>query len=77
VGWVLSLTYGPASEWSIAEIPQSIGLLALLGNTPHALSEAPELVDIFRRAIAGASCYVGRRNEATHAVDQILRLIAA
>ena len=77
VGWVLSVTYGSTSEWSITEIPQSIGLLALLGNTPHALSDSPELVDVFRRAIAGASCYVGKRNEAAHAADHIVRLIAA
>ena len=77
VGWVLSLTYGPASNWSIKEIPQSIGLLALLGNTPHILAESPDLVDVFRRAIAGAACYAGKRSDATHAVDHILRLIAA
>jgi hypothetical protein len=35
------------------------------------------MVGVFQRAVAGANCYVGQRNEAAQAVDQILQLVAS
>jgi len=75
VGWILALQYQPSSTWTITPISQGEALLTLLRNTPHVLAETPDLVDIFQRAIAGAVCYTGHRNEAVHAVDEIMRLI--
>lgn len=74
VGWILSLEYQPAGPWSIATVPQSEGLLTLLRNTPHVLSNSPEMVGAFERAVAGATCYAGSRADAADAAGQILRL---
>jgi hypothetical protein len=75
VGWILSLEYLPESVWSVAAVPQSEALLILLRNTPHVLSESPDLVAVFQRAVAGATCYAGHRPDVDEAVSQILRLI--
>ena len=75
VGWILSLEYQPARTWNVAIVPQGEAVLTLLKNTPHFLAESPELVELFERAVAGATCYAGQRAEAGPAVDQILRLI--
>ena len=75
VGWILSLEYLPENAWSVAAVSQSEALLLLLRNTPHVLSESPDLVAVFQRAVAGATCFVGRRPDAYEAVSQILRLI--
>ena len=56
---------------------QSEALLTLLRNTPHVLAESPDLVGVFQHAVAGATCYSGRRTEAADAADQILRLIGS
>jgi hypothetical protein len=77
VGWILSLEYQPESTWSVAAISQSEALLILLRNTPHVLSESPDMVAVFQRAVAGAICYAGRRPDAPEAVSQILRLIGS
>jgi hypothetical protein len=76
VGWILSLAYQPSYAWTVAPISQSEALLTLLQNTPHALAESPDLVEVFQCAVAGATCYTGRRPDAAHAVDQILRLVS-
>ncbi|WP_433967059.1 hypothetical protein [Tunturiibacter gelidiferens] len=76
VDWILSLEYRPSLAWSVSPVSQSEALLILLQNTPHALAESPDLVEVFQRVVAGATCYAGRRSEATHAVDQILRLVS-
>lgn len=76
VGWILALRYQPESDWDIAPVQQSEALLNLLRNTPHVLAETPDLVGMLQRAVAGAACYAGRRNDAANAVDQILRLIS-
>jgi hypothetical protein len=76
VGWILALEYQPACAWSVATIPQSEGLLILLRNTPHVLAESPDMLGKFQCAVAGATCYTGRRAEAVHAADEILRLTA-
>ena len=75
VGWILSLEYQAENTWNVAAISQSEALLTLLRNTPHALSESPDMVAVFQRAVAGATCYVGRRPDAREAVSQILQLI--
>jgi hypothetical protein len=77
IGWILSLEYQPAGTWSVAAVHQSEGLLTLLRNTPHVLAESPEMVSVFQRAVAGASCYAGHRSEAVHAADQIMRLVGS
>jgi hypothetical protein len=75
VGWILSLQYLPESAWSVARITQSEALLTLLRNTPHILAETPDMVQVFERAVTGASCYAGTRNEAPDAVNKILQLV--
>lgn len=75
VGWILLLEYMPVGSWSIAPIPQSLALLALLKNTPHFLTESPGMVGSFQRAVEGAICYAGRRTEAVDAATEILGLV--
>jgi hypothetical protein len=75
VGLILLLQYLPGCNWSLTSVSQSEALLMLLRNTPHVLAETPDLVEIFQRVVAGAPCYTGRRDEASHAVDKILRLV--
>jgi hypothetical protein len=75
VGWILSLQYLPECAWSVAAITQSEALLTLLRNTPHILAEKPDMVKVFERAVTGASCYAGTRNEAPDAVNKILQLV--
>jgi hypothetical protein len=77
VGWILSLEYLPENTWSVGAVSQSEALLLLLRNTPHVLSESPDLVAVFQRAVAGTTCFVGRRPDANEAVSQILRLIGS
>lgn len=77
VGWILALEYLPENTWSVAAVSQSEALLLLLRNTPHVLSESPDLVAVFQRAVAGATCFVGRRPDANEAISQILRLICS
>jgi hypothetical protein len=74
VGWILLLQYEAGCAWNITPVPQSLALVALLQNTPHALADSPELIDMFQRAVAGATCHAGRRAEATDAATEIMRL---
>ncbi len=75
VGWILSLEYLPESTWSVAAVSQSEALLILLRNTPHVLSESPDLVAVFQCAVAGACSHVGCRPDAEEAVGRIMQLI--
>jgi hypothetical protein len=75
VGWILSLQYLPESAWNVKAAAQSEALLILLRNTPHIMAESPGMVQVFERAVRGATCYVGHRSEATDAADHIMRLI--
>jgi hypothetical protein len=75
VGWILSLEYLPESSWRVVAVSQSEALLILLRNTPHVLSESSEMIAVFQRAVAGATCYTGFRPDAEEAVSQILQLI--
>jgi hypothetical protein len=75
VQWILFLEYKPGGVWDVREISQSVTVLSLLKNTPHALADAPEMVGSFERAVAGAICLCGERGEAADAVDEILRAV--
>jgi len=75
VGWILFLEYQPDGAWSVSSVPQSEAVLALLRNTPHAWADSPDLVGVFRRAVAGATCYGGYRAGAVDAAGQILQLV--
>ena len=76
VGWILSLDYQPSCAWTVTSVTQSEALLILLQNTPHVLAGSPGMVEVFQRAVAGATCYIGHRPDAVPAVDRILRLIS-
>jgi len=76
IGWIMELEYHDADGWDIVAVPQSQGSLILLRHTPHILADAPDLLDKFQRAAAGAHCFIGRRMDAARAADEILRLIA-
>jgi hypothetical protein len=75
VGWILLLEYQPGSAWSIQAVPQSLALLGLLQNTPHALADSPQMASAFQSAVAGAACYAGCRPDAVDAAEKILELI--
>lgn len=75
VGWIFALAYEPNSAWSVRAMSQGEAMMALLGNTPHALADSPEMVGIFQRAVAEAQCFAGTRGEAADAVDEILQMI--
>jgi hypothetical protein len=75
LGWVVLLDYNADERWTVLPMAQSLAVLALLQNTPHALADSPELVQQFERAVAGATCYAGRRGDAADAAVEILRLI--
>lgn len=75
VGWIIAVRYAPGSRWSVAKIPQGEAVLTLLQNTPHVLAESPDLVGVFQRAVASATCYMGLRPEADQAAEEILRLV--
>ena len=74
VGWILLLEYQAGCSWRLTPVPQSLSLVALLQNTPHALADSPELIEMFQRAVAGATCYAGRRAEAADAAAEIIRV---
>jgi len=76
VGWLIALDYRRDGEWSLAPMEQSLALLTLLKNTPHALADRPQLVPALERAVAHARCYTGKRGEAGFAAEEILALVA-
>jgi hypothetical protein len=75
VRWILALEYKAESAWEVREVPQGETLMTLLKNTPHQMSEAPEMVDFFVRAVSGARCYKGYRGDAGQAADHILQMV--
>ena len=77
LGWVVFINYKAGESWSVTPIAQSLAVLALLQNTPHALAESPQIVQQFERAVSGAACFTGRRGEAGDAAVELLRLIGA
>lgn len=76
VAWILSLRYEAGGVWNVQGVEQSLALLSLLQNTPHALADSPDMVGCFERAVSGARCFEGRRGEIADAVDRILDLVA-
>lgn len=77
VSWILALEYVPGSTWNVSSLPHSEAVMTLLKNTPHYLEELPDLVEVFQRAVAGASCFSGQRGEVAPAVDHILQLVGS
>lgn len=75
VGWIFSLCYKTDSGWKVERVPQGEAVLILLRNTPHFLSESPEMLAAFHQAVAGASCYTGLRPDVTEAADHILQML--
>lgn len=77
VGWIFALEYAPGSDWNVSPLPHGEAVLTLLKNTPHYLAELPDMIDVFQRAVAGAACFSGNRDEAVPAVDHILQLVGS
>ena len=75
VGWILALNYTHGGQWDVRELSQSEAVMLLLRNTPHEMSQSPELVDFFRHAAANAACWEGTRGDAAEAATSVLRLI--
>ncbi|HEY2472021.1 MAG TPA: hypothetical protein VGI45_29820 [Terracidiphilus sp.] len=75
VGWIFAIDYASGGEWGVNGISQSEAVTLLLRNTPHEMAEEPEMVDIFIRASASATCYAGTRGDASEAVTRIFHLI--
>ena len=67
----------PDPTWNVSPLPHGEAVLTLLKNTPHYLAELPDMVDVFQRAVAGAACFSGNRDEAVPAVDHILQLVGS
>lgn len=77
VGLILALEYTSGSVWDVREVAQSEALMILLRNTPHPMTESPQMVDSFVHAVSRAKCFVGSRGDAVQDADQILQLIGA
>jgi hypothetical protein len=75
VGWIFAIKYVPDSEWCLTRVSQGEALMILLQNTPHFLTESPQMVSTFQRAVAAANCFTGHRNEAADAAAKIIELI--
>jgi hypothetical protein len=75
VGWIVAVDYVPNSAWEIYEISQGEAVMLLLRNTPHEMSESPEMIDFFLRSAAHAVCYAGKRGDAVDAADRVFDLI--
>ena len=77
LGWIFATRYVPGEEWSAHEMTQSEAVTLLLRNTPHEMAQAPQLLDMFIRAVSGANCFSGKRGDAAGAAERILQLVAA
>jgi hypothetical protein len=75
VGWIVAVDYVPNAAWKVQEISQGEAVMLLLRNTPHEMSEFPEMIDFFRRSASDAVCYAGTRGEAVDAANRIFDLI--
>jgi len=71
---VLTLTRTHPGACELRRLCASEGLIYLLRNTPHVLSERPEILAPFKAAAAHAVFYEGSRGEAAEAAEEILRL---
>lgn len=75
VGWIIAVDYVPDELWNIGRISQAEALMLLLSNTPHEMSEHPEMVDSFLRIAETADCYQGTRGDVVDAASQIFELV--
>lgn len=75
VGWILAVNYVPNAAWNIHEVSQGEAVMLLLRNTPHEMSQSPEMIDFFLRSAADAVCFAGERGDAVDAADRIIDLI--
>jgi hypothetical protein len=71
---ILGLDYTADAELSLNALNQGEGVLLLLRNTPQALADRPWILAPLEHAVARATCYAGRRGEASEAAAAILRL---
>ena len=76
VGWIFAVDYDPESEWDLHEVSQGEAVMLLLQNTPHEMSESPEMVEFFMRLVADADCYAGTRGDAVEAAGRVLEVVA-
>ena len=74
VGWVVAVEYVPDGAWSIGEISQAEAVMLLLRNTPHEMTQSPQMVDFFRSVVSEAACYQGTRGEVAEAAGHILNM---
>lgn len=77
LGWVVFMNYRAGESWSVTPMAQSLAVLGLLQNTPHALADSPQMVQQLERAVSGAACFSGRRGDASAAAVELLRRIGA
>ena len=75
IGSILAVNYVPGGEWQIDERSQGEAVMLLLRNTPHEMSQSPEMIEFFLRAAAGAVCWEGQRGDVADAATELLRLI--
>ncbi len=69
VGWILALEYLSENTWSVTAVCQSEALLIFLRNTPHILSESPNMV-------AASNMQSGAPNVTLGAAPKLTRLSA-
>lgn len=54
---------------------QGEAVMLLLRNTPHEMTQTPDMVDFFVRIAANAACYAGQRCDVAEAATRIFDLI--
>ena len=77
VGWILAVDYVAGAEWNVQEISQSDAVMILLRNTPHEMTQSPEMIDFFVRVAANAVCFQGKRGDAVEAASRVFDLVRA
>lgn len=76
IGWIMELEFRAGTQWYAPPVSQGQGLMILLRNTPHVLSDAPDLISKFGKATAGAVSFMGTRSDVGEAADHILRIVS-
>jgi len=74
---IVGLRHVPVAAPSLRATSQAEGMLLLLRNTPQALVDLPWILTPLARAVRGAACYVGLREEARDATAAILELASS
>ena len=75
VGWILAVDYVAGAEWNVQKISQSDAVMILLRNTPHEMTQSPEMIDFFVRVAGNAVCVAGKRGDAVEAASHIFDLV--